>query len=110
MPATSEQQLKSLLQGLADLLNSHLNEPVKEQASSVTDTFELAPSECEQPRTSGKTRTVPFALRLPEQLHAQLVLLKDTLPNTSIQKLVLTATEDSVRRLMKEHRVSVPRG
>jgi hypothetical protein len=47
-------------------------------------------------------------VRLPEQLHAQLLLLKDTVPNTSMQKIILAETADGVRRLMNKYGVTMP--
>lgn len=47
--------------------------------------------------------TVPFMMRLPEDLHMQLTWLKEHLPNTSIQKLVRVAIEKEVAALIKEN-------
>jgi hypothetical protein len=119
MSAKSEEQLRNLLQGLAELVNSHLSDPakgsplstvdLKETASSTGDTFESMPPDSDQPKLPEKTPPVQFVVRLPAHLHTQLLLLKDTLPNTSIQKIILAAVENDVRRLMKEHRAVMPR-
>jgi len=47
--------------------------------------------------------TVPFMMRLPEELHGKLTWLKENLPNTSIQKLVRVAIEKEVDRLIEQH-------
>lgn len=62
----------------------------------------------EQPRAPARERYVHMNVRLPEQLHAQLLLLKDTVPNTSMQKIILAETADGVRRLMNKYGVTMP--
>lgn len=47
--------------------------------------------------------TEPFLIRLPEDLHMQLVWLKENLPNTSMQKIALAALRKEVERLIAEH-------
>lgn len=47
--------------------------------------------------------TIPFTMRLPEELHAKLTWLKENLPNTSIQKIVRIAIEKEVEKLLQEH-------
>jgi hypothetical protein len=47
--------------------------------------------------------TAPFLVRLPEATHLKLLWLKDNLPNTSLQKLILSAIEKDVVVLIKKH-------
>ncbi len=47
--------------------------------------------------------TAPFLLRLPEATHLKLLWLKDNLPNTSLQKLILAAVEKDVAALIKKN-------
>jgi hypothetical protein len=45
--------------------------------------------------------TVPFTTRMSEETHMKLTFLKNTMPNTSIQKIVKQAVEAEVERLLK---------
>lgn len=45
----------------------------------------------------------PYVVRLPQELHMKLAWLKENLPNTSIQKLLVLAAEEKVEELLAKH-------
>lgn len=105
MSATNDEQLKSLLRGLAALLSNHLEGTPA--ADPPPETVEFPAFIDAKHETTEKIRYRHFNLRLPEQLYAQVEQLKDMLPNTSMQKIIRNATAEAVQRLMKEHGVKM---
>lgn len=81
MSSTNDQQLRSVLKGLADLVNTHLNDPAIESPSTTCDIKEF---------TSPRATTYRHLnLRFDTDTYAQMAWVKDNVPKlSSFQKII----------------------